>query len=261
MLYEESLSYVDTSKGAMKSIKAVLQAEGVEDTTKYVKQCAEMGPPWIEWDPMWERYNVMVMEKSHSEIFTKAWRLKEQRKDGNAPPAEGALPAEAGLPAPGSQRATGKAKGKGTKPEAAPKAGSKRVGVNEIETPDKKKVVTPLAQANRSKTNYKAAVPGVQTLQAVIPPSTAWSWAANEATQKPMQNAKEMLDKAVSASAFAQLFLSMPVGEVKKTHSEEQITNECGALVTLLDPLVRGLIHQTSQLVNMHASRSKAAGN
>eukprot|EP00959_Pyramimonas_sp_CCMP1952_P239406 5003274-Pyramimonas_sp.AAC.1 len=76
---EESLTYVDKSKGKIISIKDLLKKEGPEDTAKYVTKCAALGAPRVEFDDMWEGWNVMVMEKSHSEIFARAWRLRQQR--------------------------------------------------------------------------------------------------------------------------------------------------------------------------------------
>ena len=81
---EDEWKQVDTSKGNMVSIKELVKKEGAQDAKKYIEKCAELGAPWIQWDPMWERYEVMVMERSHADVFTKAWRLKCQRTEGPA---------------------------------------------------------------------------------------------------------------------------------------------------------------------------------
>ena len=42
-----------------------------------------------------------------------------------------------------------------------------------------------------------------------------------------------------------------------RTDLEAEFNKECGSLAALLDPLIKSLASETSQLVNMHASRSK----
>ena len=55
-----------------------------------------------------------------------------------------------------------------------------------------------------------------------------------------------------------QSFLTMLVSDVKKTWcDDDEFNKECGSLAALLDPLIKSLASETSQLVNMHASRSK----
>ena len=50
----------------------------------------------------------------------------------------------------------------------------------------------------------------------------------------------------------------MPTSDVKKTwRDDDEFNKECGSLAALLDPLIKSLASETSQLVNMHASRSK----
>ena len=73
---EDEWKQVDTTKGEMVSIKELIKREGGADAKKYIEKCAALGPPWLFWDPMWERYECMVMTRSHQDIFTKAWRLK-----------------------------------------------------------------------------------------------------------------------------------------------------------------------------------------
>ena len=114
---------MDKSKGVMWSIKALFKKEGLEDTTKYVLKCARMGAPWIQWDDMWERYTVMVMQRSHSEIFVKAWRLKQQRSEETSPDSSTAASSAVGNPGN-----FGKATAKG---KAAAKTGMPTTGTKE----------------------------------------------------------------------------------------------------------------------------------
>jgi len=67
------------------------------------------------------------------------------------------------------------------------------------------------------------------------------------------------LDQAMAACPFAQIFLTTPMGDVKKSYDDEQISKECGVMASLLGPLAAMLAQETSQLVNMHASQSKWA--
>ena len=79
---EDEWKKVDTTKGDMVSIKELIKREGA-DAKKYIEKCAALGPPWIFYDPMWERYECMVMTRSHQDIFTKAWRLRCSRMNPN----------------------------------------------------------------------------------------------------------------------------------------------------------------------------------
>ena len=85
---EDEWKQVDTTKGEMVSIKELIKREGAADAKKYIEKCAALGPPWLFWDPMWERYECMVMTRSHQDVFTKAWRLRCQRMDGNRAESE-----------------------------------------------------------------------------------------------------------------------------------------------------------------------------
>ena len=85
---EDEMKQVDTTKGDMVSIKELIKREGAADAKKYIEKCAALGPPWLFWDPMWERYECMVMTRSHQDVFTKAWRLRCQRMDGNRAESE-----------------------------------------------------------------------------------------------------------------------------------------------------------------------------
>jgi len=252
---EDEWKQVDTTKGNMVSIKELIKKEGSKDAKKYIEKCAKLGSPWIQWDPMWERYEVMVMERSHADVFTKAWRLKCQRVEGPAvitagaaqdPPTKAVITAvPKAAPAPTKANKAGAKGGKRANPEGG-----------DTKTPAKKQA-TPLTLANKTKSNFKAATSGVQILTSVITTNPAWQWASNEHTLKPLQEARSALDQAVADCPFAQSFLTMPLSDVKKSYDDDQISKECGAMAVLLDPLVRMLAQETSQLVNMHASRSK----
>jgi hypothetical protein len=85
---EDEMKQIDTTKGDMVSIKEIIKREGAADAKKYIEKCAALGPPWLFWDPMWERYECMVMTRSHQDVFTKAWRLRCQRMDGNRAESE-----------------------------------------------------------------------------------------------------------------------------------------------------------------------------
>ena len=69
---------VDTSKGTYRSIPYLLRTEGHDPCKIYLPKMAKLGPPWIRWDDLWERWDVLVLERSSSEIFTQAWELRKQ---------------------------------------------------------------------------------------------------------------------------------------------------------------------------------------
>ena len=84
-----------------------------------------------------------------------------------------------------------------------------------------------------------------------------WDW-ANDHTKRELREARERARAAVSECAFAMQFLTMPGNEVRKQYDDAETFNkECGAISTLLGPLLKEVQRQTSVLVNMHASRKK----
>ena len=124
--------------------------------------------------------------------------------------------------------------------------------------PAPKKTATPLVLANKTKTSFRSATSGHLTLKSVISSNAAWQWAHNDITLEPLHLSERALTLAVANCPFAQSFLTMPVSDVKKTwRDDDEFNKECGSLAALLDPLIKSLASETSQLVNMHASRSK----
>eukprot|EP00959_Pyramimonas_sp_CCMP1952_P112789 2358021-Pyramimonas_sp.AAC.1 len=59
-----------------------------------------------------------------------------------------------------------------------------------------------MALANKTKANYKAAVSGAQTLQAVIKSTVEWGWANNGVAQNDLANAITALQTAVAGDTF-----------------------------------------------------------
>jgi len=134
---EDEWKQVDTTKGNMVSVKEPIKKEGAKDAKKYIENCAKLGCPWIQWDPMWERYEAMVMERSRADVFTKAWRRKCQRMEG--PAMITAAP----------------------KAAQANRKGAKKTNAEggETETPAKKQVTLP-SPANKTESNLKSATSG-----------------------------------------------------------------------------------------------------
>eukprot|EP00972_Heterocapsa_arctica_P096781 14278427-Heterocapsa_arctica.AAC.1 len=103
------------------------------------------------------------------------------------------------------------------------------------------------------------AVTASWTLQSVIKAGgEGWLWANNEDTLAPICAAQGAAENAMVASSFAQLFLTKANSEVKKlykAYSEDDLNKEYGAMSALLDPLIRALQKETSQLVNMSMAR------
>ena len=124
--------------------------------------------------------------------------------------------------------------------------------------PALKKTATPLILANKTKTSFRSATSGHLTLKSVISSNASWQWANNDITLEPLHLSDRALTRAVAGCKFAQSFLTMPTSDLKKTwRDDDEFNKECGSLAALLDPLIKSLASETSQLVNMHASRSK----
>ena len=99
---------------------------------------------------------------------------------------------------------------------------------------------------------------GHLALKSVISSNAAWQWAHNDTTLEPLRLSARAVTQAVAGCPFAQRVLTMPMSDVKKTwRDDDEFNKECGSLAALLDPLIKSLASETSQLVNMHASRSK----
>eukprot|EP00959_Pyramimonas_sp_CCMP1952_P427893 8961211-Pyramimonas_sp.AAC.1 len=60
-----------------------------------------------------------------------------------------------------------------------------------------------MALARKTKANYKAAVSGAHTLQAVIKSTVEWGWANNDVAQNGLASAITALQKAVAGDTFA----------------------------------------------------------
>ena len=92
----------------------------------------------------------------------------------------------------------------------------------------------------------------------MIKSTAEWGWANNEVAQNDLTSAITALERAVAGDTFTKTFLTMSVGDWKKTYNEDQITTQCGSMSQMLDKLVKTVTVETQSLVNMHAARMKA---
>ena len=75
-----TVSHTDVSLGTYVSIAKLIRDEGVEACKIYLPKMAKLGPPWIRWDDLWERWEVVTLERSHKEEFKRAWELRKNWK-------------------------------------------------------------------------------------------------------------------------------------------------------------------------------------
>ena len=115
---------VDTSKGVYRSVKWLIKNEGVDDSKKYVDKCLMLGPPWYEWDAMWERLEFLVMEKSFKGVFTRRWKRDTEEKVEQEPKRAKHDAVGGGSHSANASSSTGDGKEGGAKEKETPKAGA-----------------------------------------------------------------------------------------------------------------------------------------
>lgn len=78
-----AFSRVDTARGTYRSLTWLKREEGEKAAQAYVTKCCALGEPWVIMDNMWDRHEFLVMEKSFTEEFKKAWALRQRRMSGD----------------------------------------------------------------------------------------------------------------------------------------------------------------------------------
>ena len=285
---EKSTGYqkVDKSKGKYKSLRDLARKEGLQKALAYAQKCSALGGSWLQWDDMWDHWVFFEVEKSWSQIFTKAWSIHlEQTSDSAASSSAPTAPAIASAPtAPAGNGKRGaeddlqeeeppkkqakdltpqEPQGQGTPEEGAPAKGkAKAKGGAKAKAKAKageKKVATPEQKAAKTKASYLYNLSACDNLLSCIVSSgdPKWKWANAEAHLEPIRTAKDKIVQMVQKNKFMQDYMTMPSIDVLKLMSAEDKQTKIGHVCQMLDGLLADLSCETSALVQMKMARDK----
>ena len=69
----------------------MVKEEGKTAAFSYARECARLGGNWIRWESMWERWEFLVLLFTLTDLFKRAWTLREKRVSSSAPSSAQAL--------------------------------------------------------------------------------------------------------------------------------------------------------------------------
>jgi hypothetical protein len=236
------------AKMKMTSGRALIKREGAEAFERYASKCIELGPPYIEYDHMWERYNFGDVTKEYREEFTKKQQIIV-RTSGDATSSNEPQPATA----------------------AATEGVAERRRINQTEsgvpeTPNKqpKQQGAPkddkalACEANKLRTKIQGAQGSARQLQDFMKASpTEWEWA----NKTKLVAAAAALSDFSQTSTFVQTFiLTGATPAFKASYKTDPILmrNEYSNFINKGSSLAQGLVKETNRLLAMSAADKKA---
>lgn len=77
---KEEWQEVESEVGTYEPFDRIVFLEGdtpaaVDAAMKYCNKAIKMGGPWVAWNPMTERTDVLYVKKSHTKVFARLWGL------------------------------------------------------------------------------------------------------------------------------------------------------------------------------------------
>ena len=270
--FTQEYKHVDMSHGTYRSVWWVLKEEGYPmnpqaeaNTIAYVKKCHTMGAPWVTYDTMWERVDVLVMENGFKETFSKAWALKTSSVTNSAdtaassssvaPPATAASansgPAILASPSPGapataSKRTKGGGKGLSKVPPAIESSGL-------IPSPRDKtgKEETSLQRAVKTKGIFTLTMATATNVYRNIESNPEWEWAKKCSLVHDAKSCTAEIERLLLANQPANDFFVWKLSDIKRRPGFDLdgcTTNIPGIFDTALSKLSK----HCEKLLNMH---------
>ena len=261
---------IKRAKMKMISGRALIKREGIEAFQKYAEKCMNLGRPWVEWDPMWERWNYGDVEKEYENKFTATSKISivtTGDRDESAKPAAGRGTiqrnnVEATADNDGAKRRRLNAKvppvsDTGNGGTATPlKEVKKGNGNNRGKSPGDDKSVGQDASKLRAK--LAATQAAARHLTEVIKSTPHdWEWA----NTKKLSEAVKSLNEFCQASEFTSQFtLTGPTQQFKTQYKADPITlrNEYKSYMDHGAPLVSALQVEVNRILAMQAADKKA---
>ena len=257
-------SKTKSSSMTMISGRALIKREGAEAFAKYADKCMKLGPPFVEWDPMWERWNFGDVAKQYLEEFTQKKEFRVQcTADAATTKSTRQLPtAEANVEAPASgEGVVGGGKRR--------RLHDKQPGAPTVETPIKKVKNPPGAapvddkqlavEAARLRAKAATAQGAARQIQDFMKSAPAeWEWA----NKTKLVNAQSVLADFLQQGTFVPAFtLTGATAAFRASYKNDPITlrNEYTNFTTKGGPLVVNLIKDTNRLLAMQAADKKAS--
>ena len=263
--YEEHLCVLRTksmessrtklSTMTMVSGKALIKREGTTAFAMYAKKCQKLGPPWIEWDPMWERFNYADITKEYRDKFEQAWKVvvsdpSEKTEEQPSPaPKAGAKDGVVEAVAPHNSKRKRGNSADGGKPE------------NNKELKGAK-ASSAMKQAEAAAVKLRAKIQATQgtsrQLQETIKQSpTEWDWANQSKLKAASAALTEFLQSTPTISSF--FLLGNSVDFKKQTKSDPgSLRSEFSQFTSKGGPLEQDLSMETQRLLAMQAADKKA---
>jgi len=236
-------SRTKTATMTMVSGRALIAREGLVAFKKYAAKCSQLGAPWVEWDPMWERYTYADITKEYRDMFEQAWKVTLQENSAES----------AGTPSPAPPITSivpdGKRRRVSTK--SNPPTPLKEVGAGKG---DKEKA----AAAAKLRMKIQTVQGTARQLQDNIKTAPAeWDWAN---LTKLKQASAALTEYTQSTTFISSYVLYGPAAEFKNRYKGDPVTmrNEFQTFVAKGEPVVQELSKEVSRLLAMHAANKKA---
>ena len=258
---KEEWQEVDIEIGTYESVDRMIWLEGgtlAAETAvmTYVNKAICFGGPWLSWNPMTERTDVLYVKKQYKKTFSRLWSLYcEQQQQLTAQ-----LPAAATAPAASPSQVPTP-----SKVEVPPKP-SKRGVVSENGAQDDKEKAAKKAKLDlfRKAATTKGLYLTLRGAQAQLLHSIsgddAYAWANNPDTLNRLKDAEAQVTKFVEGCPCNQFCIVHDAAEVRKVHGDSpDLHRHLSRFVTELQSSLEGLQREQRRFNRMHvANRSTA---
>ena len=272
----ESWRTVDKECGTYMSVSMAFQKQGgseedVAPTKRLIEKAYAMGEPWIWWNWQTERYDVFVLENTHTEVFEQAWRkYQKNMTEGQIPEAAQKNESSSDATDTKQEKGEGSTKRKASEGEGAPtkqeKSGKqtgspalKRATSGTLGDPaeqdERNKLKGALAAALKTKKAITTATSATNNMMAQLSSDPSWGWANTPNILKEVKDVQSMLEK--NMTSFARKFLCQEVSVVKKTYREGDWMDNLLKFSRDLDGRVEDLSNATNISLAMQAARTK----
>jgi hypothetical protein len=253
---KEEWQEVETEAGTYEPFDRIVFLEGntqaaVEAAMKYVSKAIQMGGPWVAYNEMTERTDVLYVKKSHKKIFSRLWGLYCEQASA-APKATSTDPSSGSTsldtPLKGS-KATPKAKRPVSEVCAAPHEEAR-------EKAAKKAKLDLFRKASATKNLYLKLKSVHAQILSNIQGDASYAWANNAGILDRLSTVESEVNEFVCGYPFNKFFLVHDPSEVKKVYGDD-ISSHLNRFCTELGDGLGKLSKEHQRFNRMHlANRS-----
>ena len=278
----DTLSHTETGLGRYRSIRWLINEEGIEAAKEYVASCEEKGGKWTHEDQMWKQTRYWVLEQTETVTQDKTLSLTATSSTADSsiaapphtePPPPAARALEPPAVPPAIPPAVPEQGANADAPPASPKRkknkqGEKEDNGNQSATKKAKgnkgakegKLLKSSEVAAKVKVSVTKALAEASNLTKVIQANPAWEWARNQGVLSAIDRAQDSINQIMSEDTFAQVYMTMDSKHVQKKHPND-FENQCGRFNTLLKAKAATLSQETAVILDMHVARVKKIDN